>query len=104
MSLAEVSAKNAKAANRDYKLFDEKGLYLRVKINRAKYWRVKCRFARKEKTLSLGVYPEISLKKARLDRDEASLQLSYAEAAGIIDSDPTRALKGVGAIRPVMEP
>lgn len=76
MSLTEVTAKNAKPADRDYKLSDEKGLYLLVKMNGAKYWRVKYRFARKEKTLSLGVYPEISLKKARQDRDEARLQLS----------------------------
>jgi integrase len=76
MPLTEVGAKNAKPKDKDYKLSDEKGLYLLVKQNGAKYWRVKYRFAHKEKTLSLGVYPEMSLKQARLDRDEARQQLA----------------------------
>ena len=75
MALTDTKAKNAQPKNRDYKLSDEKGLYLLVKKSGAKYWRVKYRFAGKEKTLALGVYPEVSLKKARLGRDEARLQL-----------------------------
>lgn len=37
----------------------------------AKYWRLKYRIAGKEQTLSLGVYPKISLETARAIRDEA---------------------------------
>ena len=43
----------------------EKGLYLLVGKKGSKYWRFKYRFARKEKVLALGVYPEVSLKEAR---------------------------------------
>ncbi len=56
---------------KDYWLSDEKGLRLLVKVNGAKYWRLKYRFGGKQKTLALGVYPEVSLKEARIARDEA---------------------------------
>jgi hypothetical protein len=50
---------------------DAASLYLEVRANGGKYWFWKYRFAGKEKRLALGVYPEVSLKQARLDRDEA---------------------------------
>lgn len=76
MPLTEIGAKNAKPKDLAYKLSDEKGLYLLIKPNGRKYWRVKYRFAGKEKTLALGVYPDITLKAARQGRDEARVQLS----------------------------
>ncbi|WP_337230435.1 Arm DNA-binding domain-containing protein, partial [Proteus terrae] len=48
-----------------------RGLYLLVKPNGSRYWRMKYRFAGKEKKLSIGVYPDISLADARIRRDEA---------------------------------
>ncbi|SEG49343.1 tyrosine-type recombinase/integrase [Marinobacterium lutimaris] len=71
MPLTDKQAKAAAPAEKDYKLADEKGLFLLVKRNGAKYWRMKYRFAGKEKLLSIGVYPETSLKAARTKRDEA---------------------------------
>jgi integrase len=65
MSLTDKSAANAKPGVKPYRLFDGDGLYLEVATNAAKYWRMKYRFAGKEKRLALGVYPEIGLKKAR---------------------------------------
>jgi hypothetical protein len=56
---------------KEYKLTDGGGLYLLVKPNGAKYWRLKYRFLGKEKKLSIGVYPDISLADARLKREEA---------------------------------
>ncbi len=75
MALTDTKAKQAKPKPKDYKLSDEKGLYLLVKKNGQKNWRLKYRFAGKEKTLAFGVYPEVSLKSARLKRDKARLQL-----------------------------
>ena len=70
MALTDASIKTAKPREADYKLADEKGLY--VRINKAgKYFRFDYRFAGKRKTLALGVYPEVSLKEARDRRDEA---------------------------------
>ena len=63
-------AKLAKGAKRE-RLFDGGGLYLELVPTGGKWWRLKYRFARKEKLLSLGVYPEVSLADARTKRDDA---------------------------------
>lgn len=56
---------------RPFKLTDGKGLHLVVMPNCSRYWRLAYRFSGKQKTLSLGVYPKISLAAARVGRDEA---------------------------------
>lgn len=71
MALSDAKIKAANPQEKDYKIYDQRGLYLLIKKSGAKYWRMKYRFAGKEKTLALGVYPEISLKKAREKTDEA---------------------------------
>lgn len=71
MSLTDRAALSAKPKEKEYKLSDEKGLYLLVRPNGSKYWRLKYRFLGKEKKLALGVYPEVTLKEARVKRDEA---------------------------------
>ncbi|ANG62585.1 integrase [Marinobacterium aestuarii] len=76
MALTDKALKAAKQADKNYKLFDEKGLFLLVTKSGAKYWRMKYRYLGKEKLLALGVYPEVSLKKARETRDEARKLLS----------------------------
>ncbi|WP_028535436.1 Arm DNA-binding domain-containing protein [Paludibacterium yongneupense] len=53
------------------KLSDGMGLTLYVLSNGGKYWRFRYRWAGKEQTLALGVYPDVSLKLARERRDEA---------------------------------
>lgn len=94
MPLTDVKIKNAKGGTKpdgsltekSYKLTDEKGLYLEVAPSGGKWWRLKYRFGGKEKRLSLGVYPDVSLKEARNSRDEIRKQL----ASGI---DPSAARK-----------
>ncbi|MBL8358392.1 MAG: integrase arm-type DNA-binding domain-containing protein [Delftia acidovorans] len=54
---------------------DGHGLYLHVKES-GKYWRMAYRFAGKQKTLALGVYPAVGLAQARRRRDEAREQLA----------------------------
>ncbi|OGT70598.1 MAG: integrase [Gammaproteobacteria bacterium RIFCSPLOWO2_02_FULL_57_10] len=71
MSLSVLKIKTAKPTEKDFKLADEKGLYLLVKTNGSKYWRLKYRIEGKEKLMALGVYPEVSLSKARERRDSA---------------------------------
>ncbi len=71
MPLTDRAAASAKAREKDYKLSDEKGLFLLIKKNESKYWRLKYRFLGKEKMLALGVYPEVTLKAARARRNEA---------------------------------
>jgi len=70
MLLNETTIRNAKPAPKQRKLFDGGGLYLILKPNSARWWRIKYRFENVEKTLSLGVFPEVSLKRARERREE----------------------------------
>ncbi|MHA1540414.1 MAG: tyrosine-type recombinase/integrase [Alphaproteobacteria bacterium] len=71
MPLSAIQVKSAKPREKQYKLFDEKGLFLLVKPAGAKYWRLKYRFGGKEKLYAIGVYPEMSLLEARERRDAA---------------------------------
>ena len=71
MTLTATAVKNAKPSGKTQRLFDGGGLYLEVSPNGGKWWRLKYRFATKEKRISLGVFPEVSLKDARDRRDEA---------------------------------
>ncbi|MDW5418854.1 tyrosine-type recombinase/integrase [Iodobacter sp. CM08] len=67
----EVDKAKPKEDGKVLKLADGLGLSLWVMPTGAKYWRFKYRWANKEKSLALGVYPEVSLKTARIKRDEA---------------------------------
>lgn len=71
MALTVAEVRNAKAAERDYKLADSGGLYLYVTAKGAKSWRYKYRHAGKEKRLTFGLFPDVSLADARDRRDEA---------------------------------
>jgi integrase len=70
MPLTDAAVRRAKPKNKPYKLFDSGGLYLVVTPNGGKWWRFKYLFLNKEKLLSLGTYPDISLKEARQRRDQ----------------------------------
>ncbi len=71
MPLTDTAVRNAKPELKKRKLYDERGLYLEISPKGGKWWRFKYRFNDKEKLISLGVYPDISLKDARERRDEA---------------------------------
>lgn len=92
MPLTDTAIRTAKAGEKPYKLADEKGLFLLVNPNGAKWWRLKFRIAGKEKMLSLGTYPDTSLKDARVKRDEARRMM----AEGI---DPGQQRKAAKATR-----
>lgn len=74
-TLTDVAARNAKAKDKPYKLATGGGLYLEVMPNGSKYWRMKYRFAGREKRLAMGVYPEVSLREAAIKRDDARAAL-----------------------------
>lgn len=76
MPLTARQIETAKPADKDYKLTDAQGLYLLVKKSGAKYWCLKYRFAGKEKKLSIGVYPEVTLAQARSHREDARRMLA----------------------------
>ena len=76
MPLTENQAKNAKPLERAYKLADSEGLFLLVQPNGAKLWRMKYRFAGKEKLLSFGAYPALGIAAAREKRRAAKAVLA----------------------------
>lgn len=83
MSLTDIKCKSAQPKEKIYKLSDEKGLYLQVNPNGSKYWRLKYRFDGKEKKLSFGVYPELSLK----DGIDPSEEKKLVKLTRMVDAD-----------------
>lgn len=79
MKLTATECKNAKPKDKPYKLADGGGMFLLIQPNGARYWRLKYRYAGKEKLLALGVFPEISLSEARQKRDAARKLLDGGE-------------------------
>ncbi|MCH7869905.1 MAG: integrase arm-type DNA-binding domain-containing protein [Myxococcales bacterium] len=71
MPLTNVAIKSAKPGKKTQKLFDGGGLYLEVTPRGGTWWRLKYRYLGKDKRLSMGVYPDVTLKLARERRDEA---------------------------------
>jgi integrase len=76
MSLTAIAIKNARPKAKPFKLTDERALFLLVMPNGAKYWRMKYRHLGKQKTLALGVWPEVTLADAREKRDAARKQIA----------------------------
>ncbi len=74
--LTNTKVKNIKTKDKSYKVSDSHGLYLHVHTNGSKYWRQNYRYNGKQKTLSHGVYPRVSLLEAREQRDKALKQIS----------------------------
>ncbi|MFL9609709.1 tyrosine-type recombinase/integrase [Methylobacillus sp. Pita2] len=94
MALTDVSLRNAKPRDKAYKLYDEAGLFIQVTPAGGKWWRFKYRFDGKEKLLSLGTYPDVTLANARERRDEARKLL-----AQIPPIDPSANRKATKAAR-----
>jgi len=76
MKLTDGAIRKAKPKAKSYKMADGGGLFLLVQPSGGKLWRYKYRIAGKEKLLSLGVYPDVSLKIAREDHADARKLLS----------------------------
>lgn len=79
MPLTDLAVRKAIPRTTPYKLTDGAGLYLLVRPDGARYWRMDYRWAGKRGTLAFGVYPAVSLAEARERRDQAKKQL----AAGV---------------------
>ena len=73
--LTESAVKKAEPKTKQFKLSDGGGLYLLVHTNGSKYWRFDFRFDGKQKSSSLGVWPEVTLVAARTKRDQAKSKI-----------------------------
>lgn len=74
-ALTDTAIRGVKPASKPQKLFDGNGLFLFIAPSGAKSWRVKY-FQGREKLLTLGTYPQLSLKEAREACAAAKKQLS----------------------------
>jgi integrase len=92
--LTDRAIKNAKASTRIKKLSDGDGLVLVVYPNGSKYWVYRYRHLGREKTLSLGIYPEVTLAEARLKLTEAR----KLKSQGQDPSEARRELKRQAAV------
>ncbi|MCI0148038.1 integrase arm-type DNA-binding domain-containing protein [Paraburkholderia sediminicola] len=92
MPLTDVAIRNARPTGKTHRMWDAGGLYLEVTAGGSKLWRWKYRFDGKEKRLSFGRYPDVSLKDARAKRDDARKLLAD-------DIDPSAYKKAVKAAR-----
>ena len=93
MAIKELQVRSAAPRDKPYKLADGEGMFLLVKPNGAKLWRMKYRFAGKEKLLSFGSYPEVGLTAAR----ELRLKAKHAIALG---EDPMGEMTRPTGMRP----
>ena len=74
-NLTEKIIKKIKNKPKQFKISDGEGLYLLVHPNGSKYWRFDFRFDGKQKSSSLGVWPEVSLDQARIIRNSAKIKI-----------------------------
>ncbi|PTR33034.1 integrase [Luteibacter sp. OK325] len=92
--LTDAAIRKAKPSASAQKLTDGGGMYLLLKPDGGRYWRLDYRFANKRKTLALGVYPTVTLADARLRRDEARRKIAN-------NIDPGAERKEAKAVRAV---
>ncbi len=96
--LNDKAAAALKAAEKDFKVSDGDGLFMLVKTNGSKLWRLKYRFGGKEKLLSIGQYPTVSLKQAREWALDARKLLAGGIDPGQVKSDVKAAQVAAAAV------
>jgi len=96
MRLNTKQIDNAKLKKKLYRLFDGHGLYLEVTPSGGKYWRLKYRFDHKEKRITFGPYPQISLLEAREMREAARKKVALG-IDPIEDKKDQRRIAALGA-------
>jgi integrase len=79
MALSDVKIRKAEIRDKPYKLSDGGGLFVLVKPNGSKIWQQKYRHFGKERLLSHGLYPDVTLAQARKKRDEARAQIANGD-------------------------
>lgn len=84
MALSDLQLRNAKPKDSAYKLYDKEGLFVLVTPSGSRLWRLKYRFAGKERLLSLGRYPAVSIASARDRRDAARGNLAHGVDPGVV--------------------
>lgn len=92
--LTDMKVRNAKPAEKPYKLPDDKGLHLHVTPAGHRSWRWRYQKDGVEKLITLGAYPDMSLRQAREARDERIRNVRIGKPA-VAATDPTQTLHAV---------
>jgi integrase len=79
MPLTDIKIRSLKPRDKAYKVSDFEGLFVLVKANGSKLWQFKYRLFGKERLLSIGVYPDVSLAQARKAKEEARAMVAAGE-------------------------
>ncbi len=105
MPLTDAAVRSSKPASKTQRLYDVAGLYLEISPKGGRWWRLKYRYLRKEKRLSLGTYPEVGLKGAREARDAARQLLASGQDPGAVrkQAKVDRAADAVFSVRKAVD-
>ncbi|ODU51301.1 MAG: diguanylate cyclase [Thiobacillus sp. SCN 63-374] len=95
--LTESRIRQIKTPDKPTKLADGGGMYLLLRPDGSRYWRLDYRFDGKRKTLALGVYPKISLGEARRRRRAAKALLAAGQDPGAVRKADKANKPGAGA-------
>lgn len=93
MSLTDTRIRNSRPMPKPYKLSDGGGMYLLIKPGGGCYWRFDYRFAGRRRTLALGVYPLVTLGRARERREDARRLLAGGKDPGMAKKAAQRATR-----------
>lgn len=97
MPLTDIQVRNSKQQDKEHKLSDGGGMYLLVTPTGGKLWNMKYKFGGKEKRLSFGAYPAITLADARQRREEAKKLL----ANGVDPGETKKAQKAAQGVQDI---
>lgn len=90
MPLSDATIRSVKPREKSYKVSDFDGLFVLVKPTGSRLWQFKYRLDGKEKLLSIGPYPEISLAEARAARDAARSLVAKSQDPSAAKQDKKR--------------
>jgi integrase len=99
--LTDTAIRNAKPGSKVRKLFDGRGLYLLVTPSGSRGWRLKYRYAGREKLISFGTYPEVTLKTARAQRDSARALVAVGRDPSVERTLAKAKARGAGSFEEV---
>ena len=105
MKLTDTAVRKAKpgitptgrVTDKPYRMTDGGGMYVEVSLNGSKYWRLAYRLAGKQRTLALGVYPDVTLSDARSRRDKARKLIANGTDPSIVKQTQKRQAKVAAA-------
>jgi len=93
LALTDTKIRSLKGREKQYKVSDGRGLFLVITPTSSKYWRFRYRFVNREKSLAIGIYPDVSLAEARNKAHEARKMLANDIDPGADKQNKKRARK-----------